>query len=100
MIVYVSGPIKDNPTAREDFDAACIFVRSCGHTAINPFDLSDLKPDAGYQKWMRDDIAALVACDAIYLMTGWENSAGARVEFLVAQACGLKIIFSTHWGEL
>ena len=37
-------------------------------------------------------MAALVQCDAIYLLKGWESSKGTRLELEVALALGLDVI--------
>jgi len=42
---------------------------------------------------MRADIRALLECDAIYMLRGWEQSAGARCEHLVAAMCGIEIMY-------
>lgn len=42
---------------------------------------------------LRADIEALVKCDAIVMLRGWEHSAGARLEMLVASQCGLPVWF-------
>ena len=41
---------------------------------------------------MRTDLLALLSCDVIYLLRGWERSKGAGVELAVAQACGMQVI--------
>lgn len=43
--------------------------------------------------YMRNDIIEMLKCDGILLLKGWEHTAGARVEFTVAQACGLDIFY-------
>ena len=60
-------------------------------------------PDAGYPAgdgsddhtssccYMRTDPRALLDCDVIHLLPGWERSKGAGVELAVAQACGLRV---------
>jgi hypothetical protein len=34
----------------------------------------------------------LECCDAIYMLKGWENSEGAKEEYVYANKLGLKII--------
>jgi hypothetical protein len=34
----------------------------------------------------------LIQCDGIYMLSGWEDSRGARIEYAVAQELGLKLI--------
>lgn len=108
--VYVSGPIAGDPEAREKFAAAAREVNSWGgYEAVNPWDVAPLShpggscgdgyhpgDDAGEHTssacFMRTDLLALLSCDAIYLLPGWENSRGASVELTVARACGMGIV--------
>ena len=41
---------------------------------------------------MRVDLAALLTCDAIVLLEGWQQSRGAQLEKTVAEAIGLMVI--------
>jgi hypothetical protein len=100
--IYISGPIKGKEHGnREAFWAARVHLDSLGHVAITPFDCcaDSVSTDTEYAQAMRDDIRVEIECDAIYLLDGWENSNGARIEFTVAQACGLKIYYQSH-GEV
>jgi hypothetical protein len=96
MRIYVSGPIKGKEHGnREAFQVAAVRIRALGHEPITPFGVEDEDPqdDAGCAQCMRCDLRAELECDAIYLLEEWESSSGARVEFMVAQACGLLIIY-------
>lgn len=48
--------------------------------------------DPRWSAFMRSDIAALVKCDAIILLEGWENSRGAKLEHHIASELGLLIL--------
>jgi len=101
MRVYIAGPIKGNDSARECFALAAKMLRDLGkYEVVNPFELnvSAIEADAGYAAYMRADLKALVGCDAIHLLRGWENSAGARLEFQVAQMCGLLVTYQCALG--
>jgi hypothetical protein len=42
---------------------------------------------------MKEDISALLTCDAIYLLKNWGDSRGARIERAIALELGIKIIY-------
>ena len=84
MRVYISGPMTGLPYSNfPAFNETARSLRSCGLDVVNP---AEINPD-GAKSWsayMRADIAALVTCDAIALMPGWENSNGAHLELHIA----------------
>lgn len=114
MKIYISGkitglPIEDAKAmfqAAEDFlnkkhlDANLHFPLEC----INPFKLNHDKieemeqaPPGKYSthdKWcqyMKEDLAALLNCDGIYMLKNWGASQGARIEHVVAKEMGLTV---------
>ena len=108
--IYIAGPIAGRPNARAAFDAAESHLRAEGWYPINPFLVTPHMhtgwpcpdgPDAGEGGehtapcYMRGDLAAMLTCDAIYLLRGWELSSGARTEFEAARAAGLTIIYQS-----
>lgn len=107
--VYISGPIASDPDAREHFAVAAEQLRARGVEVVNPFDVPPVDhgdnpcPGTGYYPgdneighsssvcFMRTDLRALLDCDVIYLLPGWERSKGAGVELAVAEACGMRV---------
>ena len=59
---------------------------------VNPVSLNH-DHDKTYESYIRRDLKALLDCDAIYMLTGWEHSKGARIEFNIAVELKMKIIF-------
>lgn len=41
---------------------------------------------------MRRDIAALMDCDTVATLPGWEHSKGARLEVLIAERLGMTVV--------
>lgn len=98
--IYISGPITGKKNLnREAFAQAAAAIRAAGHEAVNPHDLTaHLGDDAPWVEYMKVDIAALVACDAILLLYGWESSRGARLENKIARKLKLGRVTATWTG--
>ena len=111
MRVYIAGPIAGYPDAnRAAFAAADERIRARGDEPVNPLEIAPHRHDGpcparGYDPgenltkhtssacFMRTDIAAMLTCDGVYLLRGWEHSRGARDEFNAACAAGLDVEF-------
>lgn len=93
-IAYISGKISGIPleSARANFDRGEKLMLSRGYNVVNPL-LMHAGADLTWQQYMRLDISALMLCDAIYMLTGWYLSKGARLEHTIAKAVGLEIIY-------
>jgi len=97
MTVYISGAITGNPNAEDDFSDAYIHLHNLGHNPISPVDIGidlekKLKRKPTWAEYMREDIKALMDCDVIYMLDGWEKSSGARLEEHMAMMTGIKRI--------
>lgn len=104
MTLYISGPITGIKFYRRNFRRAEKYLAKKGFSVINPVTVGDTldipksMPEAlAYKKYMKADLRAMLDCDGIYLLKGWENSKGAKIERYVADECGLKIF---KQGEL
>jgi hypothetical protein len=93
-IYYLSGPMTGLPDYnRPAFNKAAEFLRKQGYTVWNPaeeFDENYIYPRKIY---MRRDIEALLKCESIVMINGWENSAGARLELAIAQELEMNVFF-------
>lgn len=109
MKVYISGGITGLPlaAARVVFASAAAVLADVGHEPVDPFTVPPYQdcscPDAvgpegagSGHEWgcyLRGDLAAMLGCDAILMLPGWEASHGARLELSVASAVGLKVLW-------
>ena len=92
MKIYISGPMTGKPDLnREAFERAAMALRGKGYEVINPHDIE--QPVISWAACMRQDIKALMDADAIAMLTGWEDSNGARIEFHLAHKLGMKIVY-------
>ena len=93
MKIYLSGKISgtDLDYVRRLFDKVATTLRALGHEVINPLcnGLSEIAP---WEEHMAKDIIDLLQCEGIYMLQGWEDSQGARIEHAVAKELG-KVVF-------
>lgn len=97
MRVFISGPMTGHAGFnRAAFDAAERMLKSQGHVVLNPAVLTDGLTQAQYM----DICLAMVRCaDAIFMLQGWEASAGARAECALAEKLGHRILYQEAVSE-
>lgn len=92
MRLYLSGPM----TGKKDFNypefkRVARELSDKGYDVFNPSDLFDGDQSKEKHEYMKEDIRALLGCDVLVLLDGWEYSLGVRVEMDVATACNIPI---------
>jgi len=92
-LVYISGPM----TGHANFNAPAFarvenWLRNMGNEVFNPARNAANDNTRPRKDYMRRDIEALLRVDAIALLPGWQESAGAMLEFCIACELGLEII--------
>ena len=109
---YIAGPMKSLKLFNfPAFDEARNLINNYwnGFIAVSPadidrdhgfdpihlpddYDWSVIPVQAGTrEEIIRRDIDAVLSCDAIYMLPGWEHSAGAKAELHLARWAGKKI---------
>ncbi len=73
------------------FNAEAARLRAMGLDVVYPAELN-WQPGATWNQCMRNDIAALMTCDTLALLSGWELSDGANLELHIAHRVGLRIV--------
>jgi len=97
--IYISGRITGIETeAPLLFAEACIEMRELGFDTVNPMDLEH-NHDKSWNSYMRNDIKALMECDAIYMISNWVHSKGAEIERRIAMDLGMKVIYESQSGS-
>lgn len=90
--VYVSGPMTGLPGLNfPAFHAAADMLRRAGHEVVNPADEGS-GDGLSYEEYLRRDLVALLDCNAICMLRGWEASKGARVEEHMARVLGFRFV--------
>ena len=93
MKIYISGPITGltYEQAWLNFKTAEEHLIEEGYDVVNPFN-NGLDPDDPWEAHMKADIKLLMGCDAIYILSNWKESEGARIEIALAIALGYHIM--------
>ena len=102
--VYVGGPMRKRPLFNHPlFQKVTGILRGLDYDVTSPHEIDvehgfsphdEARPLRDY---LRYDIPALLECDIMALLPGWEDSDGTRAEMAVAEACDIPII---RWEEL
>ena len=88
--VYISGPITGVDFGnRFAFMGARAVLELCGYEAVDPSEVH-LDDEASWSDYMRADLKLLLDCNFIYMLEGWENSKGARLERELAKILGIE----------
>lgn len=102
--IYLSGPISghDLKERQQAFAETQQRLESVGWEVVNPMR-NGLPADSSTHQHMKRDFELLLTCDTIYMMRRWLHSAGCKLEFDVATAIGLPVIFkegdvAVHFG--
>lgn len=90
--IYISGKITENANYKADFEAAESALKIAGLQPVNPAE-EHLPDGATWADYMRHDLKLLCDCDAIYMLNGWRESAGAKIEHKLARDIGIEIIY-------
>ncbi len=90
-MIYIAGPMSGKPDFnRVAFSLAAARLSAQGAIPLNPAMLPGGLSEADY---MRIGLAMLQCAQGIYLLDGWQHSAGACTEYALAKKLGLAFHF-------
>lgn len=93
---YIAGPMtlfKEQDWNRAAFADMAKRLRDAGIDTINPHELHDADENVPWHHYMRRDLTELMKCTRVVLLPDWDRSRGARLEYNVATALGMHVIF-------
>jgi hypothetical protein len=103
MKYFISGAISRYATTPEgrkevtdkfmgaEFD---LITKQIATEVFNPIRLVDeFGWEEDWKVYMSACLMAIVNCDAIYMLRGWQLSKGAKLEHTIAEELGIKIVY-------
>jgi nucleoside 2-deoxyribosyltransferase len=105
--IYIAGPMTGYPEFNfPAFDKAKETLKQNGWEVLSPADIdremgfdptgktgNEALPIGMFENIVRRDVEAILQSDSIYMLSGWQNSRGARAELGVAEWLGIQVIF-------
>lgn len=95
-IIYIAGPMSGLPDYNRDAFAnawAFLTVRHPDAGIINPAKNFARNDNLSYATYLRLSIHQLLIADTVFVLPGYENSTGAKLEIEIAKILGLEIIY-------
>lgn len=97
--IYISGKITGTKDYRQRFRIAesWLYFKYHETNVINPAKVNaELPESTTYQEYMKMSLCMLSMCDTIYMLKGWKDSKGARLEHEYAKAHNYNIIYESE----
>ena len=97
--IYISGKITGTEDYEERFRKAEMELMSRGFIVLNPVRTGKwleryLAPKIPtWVEYMKQDIKAMMSADCIYMLKGYRESKGARLELFLAKVLQYEIIY-------
>ena len=97
--LYVAGPMTGFPECNYPaFDMAEEHLHRLGYDVVNPAHVSAGLARTHYVDHLREDLRAMLDCDGVATLPGWEFSTGARNEVNVAGLLRMPVRPLELWG--
>ena len=99
--IYISGPISNTDNNYpESFKRAAEYLRHLGYDIVDPTTIDPppepIRNQSIWVYYMREGIKRLMDCDRIYMLEGWENSEGARLEQMIAKQLRMPCLYEVE----
>lgn len=94
--IYISGPITHCAGYRKAFKRAETYLRHKGFHPVNPARFTLFGKSLNGRSWhvcMAVCLWHLLWCHSVYMLKGWTNSQGAKIERRVAILLNKRILY-------
>ena len=93
-MIYISGKITGTEDYLQRFEAVENHLNNMDIlNIINPAKVNSFLPELSYSQYIKISLCMLEMCDTIYMLKGWEDSTGAKLEWEFAKANNYKILY-------
>ena len=93
-MIYISGKITGTDDYLQRFERAENHLNNSDILdIINPAKVNSFLPELSYSHYIKISLCMLEMCDTIYMLKGWEDSTGAKLEWEFAKANNYKIMY-------
>jgi hypothetical protein len=75
------------------FNEVAKTLRAAGFNVLNPAENFDGDTSLEFSDYMYQDLTQLMGSNGIVMLPGWQDSEGARIEYMVAKSLGLEVKF-------
>lgn len=99
-VIYIAGPFRASTAWRiaeniRSAERVGYQVAECGCMPLIPHaNTAHFHGEFDDQFWLDGTLELMKRCDAVMLITGWDESSGARKEKEVAEQVGLPIFYA------
>jgi hypothetical protein len=104
MKLYLAGPMSGYPQHNWPiFREKAAELRAAGYEVIDASECNGPYEDAvakGYFECLKTDLRAMLTCEAVALLTHWEESKGANIERQLAMQVGMVVKTVEDWLTL
>lgn len=92
--IYIAGKIGYLPTEvyTANFEHAEKIVSEMGYSAVSPLKLPH-NHDKSWESHMKEDLRAMMNCDAVFAQSNWTDSIGATIEVQLAIQLKIPVIY-------
>lgn len=89
--IYISGAISNDPDYKAKFAKAQEMLEQCGFDVISPAERVKVSPEKDYTDYLSEALFHMLQADELYMLKGWSQSTGAKIELKLAKRLGKKI---------
>lgn len=91
--IYISGKISGmEKEAAELFAKAEQTLIVKKFSPVNPMNLSHLH-DKKWESYMKECLCVMLQCDGLYMLSNWQESEGALIEWRLAKRLNMPIMY-------